>query len=257
MKNVFRHRLTSFLFCSFLFTPFCQAENAVNGPDRFRVGIGFKSESSHFIGVENETMVIPRVDIKYAGFYWRGPKLGYRVIENKNFEIAAVLRPFEGFEVNSADIRKGYKGINEREGDIQYGFNASFSLGNFKAGITPLWSAEGNNLELSLKYKIIGESYIIKPEITYQRYDDDSMNYYFGITAKEANDPLSYLIDSPYTAKSNGTFGLKVIGAYLLSENWFVMGRLSYDKFGSDVLDSPIVNSASTASFALGVGYNF
>ena len=171
------------------------------------------------------------MDIKYRGFYWRGPKLGYRVIENENFEIGPVLRPFEGFEVESADISEGYKGINEREGNVEYGVNASFSFGDFKAGITPLWHSEGSSIELSLKYKIIGENYIIKPEITYQRYDDDSMNHYFGVTANEANHSLSYLINSPYTAKSNSVLGFNVIAAYMFSENWFVMGRVSYDKF--------------------------
>lgn len=250
--------LVSVSILSSLFTAFAaQSEEISNGPDRFRAAIGVMSESSPFVDVDNETIPILAGNIKYGGFYWLGNEFGYRVIENKNFQLAALVRPFGGFDLERDDMAEGFKGLDEREGEMEYGIAATFNTGPVVTTITPLLSSEGNSVELDFSKKWITESYLLKASVFATYHDSDYQNYYFGVTEAEAANPLNFKVDNAYQADSGTDFGVKVIGAYNISESFYVQGLVEYVKLDSSIKDSPIVDSDSVIQFGIGIGYTF
>lgn len=234
-----------------------QSVEISNGPDRLNIGLGIKVESSPFVDVGNDSHPIIAGSIKQGGFYWQGNELGYRIIENKNFQFATIIRPFEGFDLEAADLSEGYKGFEDRDGKMEYGFSAAFNTGPVVTTITPLYNGEGMSLELDASRKWVSDSYVFKLK-GYVRYDSaDYQDYYFGISDAEVSNPLNTKINNAYKAESGISYGVKAIASYQVSESFYVQGLLEAGKLDSSITDSELVDSTNNFGAAIGIGYRF
>lgn len=221
------------------------------------VALGVMSESSPFIGVSNETMPVIAPHIEYGDFYWQVQEFGYEIFDNDKFELAAVFKPFEGYDVEASEIAEGYRGIEDRDGKFEFGFSASMGLGPVELEFTPTYNGEGYSAELEVSKMYFGLNHMIRVS-AFTRYDSaDYQNYYFGVTEAEANHAASYNINSAYEADSGISFGAQIIGTYDLSEKWYLIGMAEYTKLDSSIEDSPIVDETAATQFAIGVGYKF
>jgi hypothetical protein len=95
-----------------------------------------------------------------------------------------------------------------------------------------------------------GRSFIV-PSVELIHQDSDYADYYFGVSASEAqpNRPQ-------YTAGSALNAAAKIRWGYEITEQWLLSGSLGYEYIDSEIRNSPIVDKDYLWSGRIGIAYN-
>ncbi|MDE1235380.1 outer membrane protein OmpV [Vibrio aestuarianus] len=159
-----------------------------------------------------------------------------------------------GYKSDDADILKS---MDKRDISLDLGLNVDFAVSPqgtistyFQHDVT---NAYGGYLA-GVKYfhvMNLGKLDLVPfAGVTYQ--SSDYVDYYFGVKDKEANSTRK-----AYKGGSDFAYNLGYKMILPLSTNWEVTQTTTYARLGSDISDSPLVDSANQWLFGATVAYHF
>ena len=218
-------------------------------------------------------VALPYVGLEWKNFYWKGTEVGY------NWKAAPMisLSPFAQFRgglgmagapsvlggssISGKDMAEGYQGISDRDNQFEAGLLMSVHLSRKNTlELEGRWGERGSSAKALLKRTYAAEDYrwMVSPFVACRVLSPDFVDYYFGVTADEASDPKSYLIDGPYNPEKIGLAGsVGVSGMVRFWEKWALFCALEAQVVSDEIKDSPIVRNRDVYSFVTGISYKF
>jgi outer membrane protein len=228
----------------------------------FGLGLGVEYESAYEGSDEFGFEVEPAGAVQWRRgndvFYWAGEALGWRGLRADAWLLEAVVAFDEGREEgDSDDGRLDGLGDGDEEAELvlqaRRAFDADWRYWLIGRAVT----GESGNLGLfGLGYRFGDRNDGTGSEINVVGvfHDSDRANRDFGITA--AQSAASGLNE---TRLSGGfrSFGVNYNYRHYISDKWQVFGEALYERYGSDVQDSPIARSNYEAEVSVGFIYVF
>ncbi len=222
---------------------------------KLQIGLAAVTSQSIYQGGNNQTRVFPAIDYQYKRFYFQAGDLGFKVIDEGNWEVDFGL----GVDL-IGDVDRGDSPLLENLPDISLPLNA-FTSAQYKSSIG-LFKIKhnheinnkhnGNTSSLSYSAPIFAGKWLLLPQLSYEHYSAEVINYFFGVTPTDAS------VDFPaYRASSGTAFSLSILSLYQINNKWSFVGNLKNDFLGDEITDSPIVDSDQRFSVFAGFLYKF
>ena len=237
-------------------TVLAQAPPQANDDFRWSLGLGVISSPRPYVDADNETRVIPLVDLSYKRFYIRGISAGFHLIESDTFELDVEARAqFGGFEEDDSPFLEG---MEDRQETAELGIVASRSFGQWELQgslhADALGRSDGISASLSLQWSTIfgrGKAGIF-PSVGLVWQNGDLIDYYAGVRSEEARPGRpAYTADSAINAQAGVRYFYRFtprVSALVLVQGEHLSGEFK---------DSPIIED-SWGYFALaGLTYTF
>ena len=228
----------------------------------FGLGLGVEYESAYEGSDEFGFEVEPAGAVQWRRgndvFYWAGQALGWRGLRADTWLLEAVVAFDEGREEGDSDDGR-LDGLGDADEETELVLQArralgadwrywlvgrvvtggSGNLGLFGAGYRFGDRVDGTGSEINL----VGVF-----------HDSDRANRDFGITAVQS---AASGLDETRLGSGFRSFGVNYNYRHHIGENWQVFGEALYERFGSDVQDSPIARSNYEAEVSVGLVYVF
>jgi outer membrane scaffolding protein for murein synthesis (MipA/OmpV family) len=228
----------------------------------FGLGLGLEYESAYEGSDEFGFEASPAGAVQWRRgddiFYWAGEALGWRGLRSDTWLFQATVGFDEGREEGDSDDGRlnglGDSGVSTEvvlqarrafdadwrywlDGRVVTGDNGS--LGLFGVGRRFGEQADGSGSDFSIVAVF---------------HDSDRVNNNFGITAAQ-----SAASGLKQTELSGGfrSIGFNYTYRNYINDNWQLFGEVLYERFGSDVADSPITRSNYEAEVGVGFIYAF
>lgn len=236
------------------------------------MGVG-NSELLHSDEGHSKFRMIPFVWAEYKGLYWKATELGYtwqpsRAVEVTPFfqvlggiGLAGAPSVFGGKGIDASDMAAGYKGISDRATQFEAGARVEIKLGRRHAiEFEGRGGERGGAVKTLYKQNYMGEKakWIFSPFIAGRVLLPEIVEYYFGITEAEANDPESDKINSSYQPDHygySGAIGFSYI--YRFNPKWSAVLFMETQAVSDEINDSPLVQNRIVHSGGLGLSYSF
>ncbi|MCG8431963.1 MAG: MipA/OmpV family protein [Candidatus Omnitrophica bacterium] len=223
-----------------------------SGFDKLIVGMGVLYYSQPYTGVDSQAFPAPLVVAEYKGFFADGKSFGYYAVEEGGFKLAAVLDPrIQGYEPDdSSDLN----GMAERDWSLDIGARLEWDNDYFSLSTTLLTDLLDNHQGQELSVVVEKEFFdgFLTPYLGLAWQSKDLVRYYYGVEGNEAR-PERPVYEPD--AELNLLTGLRL--AYPVGDNWAVVGDISYEGYGSEIQDSPIVDEDQQLRYMLGGVYRF
>lgn len=221
---------------------------------KWGVGLGAIASDKGYIDIGTETQAIPVVFYQSENLFLFGPNFGYKVADFQNVSLKAVGQyRFDGYEEDDGDI---FQGMEERSGSLDLGIAIGIDtdFGDFSIqALTDVTNEhEGNELSLSYSKSFYFESSSIEPFLTLTQQSDDLVDYYYGVRQSEATN-----LREAYIAESTTNVEVGIKSSYRVGAHHNFIGQFSYKAYGSEIKDSPLIDSSGEVSFILGYMYVF
>ncbi|MCS5421929.1 MULTISPECIES: MipA/OmpV family protein [Psychrilyobacter] len=251
-----------------------------NGSDRegeseYKFSLGFMTGygSKLYQIEEKQSRYIPLVGLESETLYIKGTEIGYRHKLNSKLTLTGFSQLFGGIalqgaggaigatQLNNSDMKDGYKGINSRDTQVEFGlrlgYNTDFQkvklIGEVRGG-----KRGGSGKISALRPFVVTDKLLIIPQINLSLLDKNMVDYYFGVSEDEVNDPRSTKLNEVY--EPNKFAYASAIGAsarYNFTPNWTVFGLAEIQYVGNEIGDSPIVDNRANYFIGLGLRYDF
>jgi outer membrane protein len=232
--------------------------------DGWGVGLGLsvEYESAYEGSDELELEIDPAGGVQWRTgehiFFWAGETIGWRALVKDSWLFQASLGYEEGRE--EGDSKDGrLDGLGESSSgaalllevrhalgeDWRYFLDGRISTGNIGTlGIFGVGTCLGCQPD--------GTGWEVGAVVTF--HDDELANRDFGVNTQQSMDSGIPETDVDGAYRS---FGLNVNYRYYLNESWQVFGEALYERYGSDVSDSPISRNNYEAEIGTGFIYVF
>lgn len=230
------------------------------------VGIGYGVTDPIFKNDE-KGYILPFVDYEYNGFFISGGdayglSLGYKFFESDNYALSAYILPMGGYKVEAKDMDPGYKGIDDRDTQVMGGLEFSYTFLPCEVNSTMAIEAgkEGGTASFRLsKPFYVTSNFSLVPTVSYTYYNDDIVDYYFGIDKHETKyrNSSSYNIHNTYEGKAGYRYGVGILGNYKVSNNFSVVGFAGVTKLSTELSNSPISDNDVITAVGGGIVYSF
>ncbi len=249
MKNL--TALTLVMFSTYLSAQ--QAENSPTSEHKLQIGLAGVTSQSLYLDGENQTRIFPAIDYQYKRLFFQAGDLGFNLIDQNNWEIDF------GLGINLiGDTERGDSRLLENLPELSLPLNAFVStqykspIGLFKVKHNHEINNKhnGNSTSISYSAPIFKDKWLFLPQVSYEHYSDEVVNYFFGV------EPVDASIEIPsYQAGSTKTISLSVLGLYKINDKWSFVGNLQNEFAGDEISDSPIVNDDQRLSVFAGFLY--
>jgi len=216
-----------------------EAPEGRNGPPTgFIYGAGVAYQQQIYKGFDQRTIAIPLLGYVGKKFNVFGPFVNYTVMRNEDWNFDLNLSPrFNGYEEDDSEF---FLGMQERKDSLDAGFTVKYNPNSwsyqFKALADVLSKSSGSELEFNIAKKFKVNALTIEPSVSFNRLDENMVDYYYGVTQDEATELRSFYEGSSTTNKSlNMSISHPIpIGLIRLDINntWF----------GSGIADSSLVD---------------
>lgn len=112
--------------------------------------------------------------------------------------------------------------------------------------------SHGSSFKLTLAPEFkINESWLLNPRISYQRWDENYVDYYFNVSAEEAN----YRGFKEYRGRATDNYAFNIINMIYLKK-WSLLFSFGYKFYGQGVSDSPLATKDNELKILTGLIYN-
>jgi outer membrane scaffolding protein for murein synthesis (MipA/OmpV family) len=226
------------------------------------LGLGIEYESAYEGSDEFEVEVDPAGGVQWRTgehvFFWAGEAIGWRTLAKDAWLFQAALGYEEGREEDASEDGR-LDGLGESKSGAALLLEVRYALGDDwryfldsrlltgKIGTLGIFG-----VGTCLGCQSNGTGWELGAVVTF--HDGELANRDFGVNAQQSVDsgiPLTD-VDSGYRS-----FGVNVNYRYYLNESWQVFGEALYERFGSDVSDSPISRNDYEAEIGTGFIYVF
>ncbi len=218
-------------------------------------GFGAYSFDSLYVGGKSRTQAVPYFSYQSDHFFFDGATLGLSINPSDNLRLSAIVSgDFTG------DIDRGDSSQLADMQDLNNVVNAGFALdysggfGDINFEVLKDVSNEHKGTSASFTYSInvpLG-NWVLIPAIGSSWSSSKVLNYYYGVQENEVlNGRAFYKPQSGY----NYNTGLTLIRPF--KEHHTIGATFSYDKFSSEISDSPIVDKSNVNAVGLFYFYSF
>ena len=238
-------------------TPIIDAE-----PGTVGLGFGLRFGDSPYKGIENIASInndnssdlVPLYLYNGKRLFFHGTSAGVHLFDNSSISIDAIAN--YRFDRLEADADPFFQGIEDREQTIDGGLSISLKQpwGTLNAiAVTDLLSrhnGEEDRLNYSRDFRLWGLRF--KPYASYIHQSADLLDYYYGVSANEAN-----MLRPEYSASADEFWRLGLNTSYRLTPGWYLHANLAYETVSDSVRDSPLTDKDRLVSGFVGASYRF
>lgn len=221
---------------------------------RWGVGLGSIVEDSGYKGVSSETNLLPILYIETERFRLAGPSAEFDLYSGSDFGFSLIGQyRADGYEKGDGDI---FAGMQDRDDSFDLGFEVEYEtdFGDFELGLLSDVSGTHKGHEASLTYSVpfTLSRGAVSPYLAYEVQSSKLVDYYYGVRESEATALRPF-----YKPGSVSNVEVGIDSEWLLGERHRIVANVSYVRRGSEVEDSPLIDSASETSLTLGYVYEF
>jgi outer membrane protein len=206
--------------------------------------------------VNNKILLLPHVIMRRGNFFIDGLQVGYHAIEGGYGRIDFFLSPrlLDGFDAQDSVFLSG---MEDRDNSLDAGIATLWRQDTVEFNLSfvtdVLHKSEGKEVTASLgNAYLAGKMAIITPSIGLKWQSENLVDYYYGVKSVEAkaNRPA-------YRGEATINYTTAVNATYLLSKRSTLFATLEYERFGDDIVDSPLLNKKQIINIFLGYGWQF
>lgn len=244
--------------------PLPSVEDFSKGEDGwgFGLGLGIEYESAYEGSDEFGFEVDPAGAVQWRRgddvFYWAGQAIGWRGLRADSWLLEAAVALEEGREEADSDDGR-LDGLGDADDEVELVLQARRALGDDWRYwlVGRVVTGENGNLGLfGMGYRFGERNDGSGSEINFVGvfHDSDYANRGFGVTAEQS--AASGLAE---TRLSGGfrSLGLNYNYRHFINDNWQIFGEALYERFSSDIQDSPIARNNYEAEVSIGFIYIF
>lgn len=220
-----------------------------------KLGLGVISKQQPYKGTKGEILLLPYLEAKYGGFYFRGIETGYEQKINGGFSVGAFAKGrLDGYKSSDSDYLRG---MQERKYAIEAGAKASFGgrqMGKISAFASSDVSGVHDGYELGVEYSRMHayEKSILIPFVSLKKESKELTDYYYGVRKSEATAQRpGYSTDGALNAE----IGVRYI--YSVSKNIELASAASYTRLDESIYKSPIVKDKERLRAFISCSYKF
>lgn len=226
------------------------------------IGVGYGVADPVFKNDE-KGYFLPFVDYEYNGFFVEGGSasglsFGYKLFEADNYKFTVYGVPFGGYKVEAGDMDPGYKGIDDRDTQFMGGAELTYTFLPYEvtSAVAIEYGKEGGtaSFRLSKPYYLTSQLTIV-PTLSYTYYNEDFVDYYFGVDQHEAD--RCSAIKYAYEGKAGSRYGVGLLGDYKFSNALSVVGFAGVTKLSDELSNSPISDNDVITAVGGGIVYSF
>jgi len=248
-------------------TPFCllllliNLGHAQQGADsgstdhELKLGLAAVTSESIYRGGSSQTRVFPAIDYRYKRFYFQAGDLGYKWVDDKNWEVDF------GLGVNLVgDVDRGDSRLLRDLPDLSFPVNA-FVAAQYKTKIGLFRikhnheinnKHDGQSTSLSYSAPIFHRNWLIMPQLSYEHHSAEVVNYFFGVNPEDATADYG-----AYQTGSGHSYQLSVLALYEINDRWSFVGNVQNEFFSDEISDSTLVDDDQRLSVFAGFLYSF
>ena len=250
------HRPVCTIASATVFSLFAWTGDVIAQDDKTRwgLGVGAIAQDLGYKGQGNNSLLVPIVYVESARFFLMGPRAGWRFIDSDRVTLSAVANyRFDGYESNDS---RALEGMDARDGSLDAGFELRYRADvgtlTFSAVTDTLNRHSGGEVALRYGYPLSVARGTVSPFVETSWLSEDLVDYYYGVRPKEAR------VDRPvYRPGSTYNATLGVTGNWFFKRRHLVFLNAGYQWLGSEIEDSPLIDSDAGASVFLGWVYTF
>lgn len=230
---------------------------------RWGVGLAAISSQKPFKDIDRETLVVPLVFFENQYVQAFGPFINFKLpsIEISDSQQLHFRIPLKyglgGYDEDEAEDTPILNGMDERE--VGFWTGAKMEWQNPVVKISAEWLAdisgnsEGQEFNLGLERSwMFGRQIMITPRLVANWQDDKFIDYYYGVRSHEVR------ADRPaYVAEATVNLEYGIRSAYLFNKKSSVFIDLAATQLGSEIKNSPLVDSSSDNRILMGYRYQF
>ncbi len=219
------------------------------------LGILYKDKPYKDYDNDEKTNLVPVILYEGENFFVRGSSLGWKFVDSKDLEFAAVGEYLaDGYDSSDSSYLSG---MSDRDPSFGVGAHVIWNpeaLGFKLAAVTDATdNSDGSQVRGEVFYKYRTGDLMLKPSAGFVWQSDNYNDYYYGVKNSEARPGRP-----AYSADSDFNYRLGAVAVYQEKASpWMFAGGLRYDIFGSEIKDSPIVDENEELSAFIGVAYTF
>ncbi|WP_445262168.1 MipA/OmpV family protein [Pseudomonas sp. EA_35y_Pfl2_R111] len=245
---------------SWSFTAHSAEQETADGTSSWGLGLGVASSQQPYTDIDRDNEAIPLIYFENDYVRVFGPSAEFKLpslrisdTQQLNFNIVAEYDS-SGYEEGDARILDG---MDDRDGGFWAGAKVEWQ--NELVNVNAEWLADvsgdsdGQRFTLGLERTwTFGEHMMLTPRLAAIWQDQEYVDYYFGVRSDEVR-----FDRAAYKGKStiNTEFGVR--GTYLFDQQHSVFLDLEAVRLGSEIEDSPLVDSSSENSVRFGYLYRF
>jgi outer membrane protein len=221
------------------------------------LGILYKDKPYKDYDNDEKSSLVPVILYEGESFFVRGSSLGWKFIDNKGLEFAAVGEYLaDGYDHSDSDYLSGMK-----DRDPSFGVGAHViwnpeALGFKLAAVTDVTdNSDGSQVRGEVFYKYRTGDWMFKPSAGFVWQSENYNDYYYGVKESEARPSIGR---TAYSANDDFNYRLGAVAVYQQKTSpWMFAGGLRYDIFGNEIEDSSIVDEDNEMTAFIGVAYTF
>ena len=216
-------------------------------------GAGVAVTDPGYVGYSRQVTPFPLVFYHYGRFFFAGVTAGYLLSNGDHYRFSLVVSP--EFNRLKASDSPQLAGIQDRQWSLDGGANLDLfgHWGRFNIGVAHdlLDRNNGSSANLGYHFPIPMGGWTLTPGLGLRWQSANLVNYYYGVSPAEAIPGRPAYspgaATSPYVDISLST---------AISEHWTFRGSLAYQRFGSAIHDSPIVDRSGSPTIFIAFVYN-
>lgn len=218
------------------------------------LGLGGVVSDQGYVDLGTETQLVPVIFYQSEDVYLFGPEFGYKLASYTDLELNLIGKfRFDGFKEDDGDI---FKGMKERSGPLDLGFSAEYEtqMGDFSLSFLTDGTSEHKGNEISVGYSLPFhfDTYEITPFVSATHQSQDLVDYYYGVRVDEVTASRAF-----YEGKSTTNYEIGVNSRWQFGQHHNLVANISYESFGSEIKDSPLVDKSGGMKMVVGYMYVF
>lgn len=231
--------------------------------DGWGIGLAAMSNQKGFQGINRDNMIIPIVTFENQYIRWFGPNLDIKLpgieindLQQLEFSLSSGY-DFGGYDKGEADDTPILQGMDEREGVFAAGAQVEWK--NPWLNVNAKWmtdiSGDRDGNRASLKFEknwMFSNKVMLAPYIGATWLDDNFVDYHYGVRSYEVR------VDRPaYTGEATVNIEFGVRAAYMFDAKSSVIVDLGITSLGSEIKNSPLVDSSTENNILILYMYKF
>ena len=224
----------------------------------YAVGLGVSTTSSLYVDAQDSRTIYPYLTklvpsaLDDGVTFGRDGAYGVRWLSNNGFEVGALAKlQTLGYQADDSPM---FTGLADHAWTVEVGPSVGWRGPvhiDWTAFVDLLRNHHGSNqmVRLSLP-RGYPRGYLI-PEIAYHRYTRQFVDYYYGVPAEAAlpNRPA-------FEGEAANGLSLGLAWGLRVTPHWILTGAVDYERFGSQIADSPLVDEDDQTKLTLQVTYD-
>lgn len=229
----------------------------------FQGGSLLITQSSIWQGGNNLISLYPYLGASYGHWQFNvETPVAYRghLTENLSYLIALKTRDdgydSDDFNLNSLDEHPIFEGYRAPDTEALASLGVQFGWLSFEVSRDIANKSDANSASLSVEVPVYEntQQLSIAMDISAQWYDDNYVNYYYGVAQEQVNTAVGR---NAYSGDAATNYSLSIKGVYSISQSLILMAAIKHSILDENISASPLVENDGQSSFSGMVIYQF